>query len=200
MNARLVGILLILTGAAGLLRSFARFPVLPATVWLAIVLGVVAALWARTPARNERGVRLGATVLLGVAALAGAGPLEAVVVPGVAAAAFLGSWSRDPWRTWPLIPGGLLASITLTGVIDAFAPAWNPAPLLFLGFALTFSALYLLPADRGGAKRWALSPALFFTVMTVVVNDPARNLPGWLLPVLLIAGGVTLLGAIRRDR
>lgn len=199
MNARLLGILLIVTGLAGLASAFARLPALPATAWLFLVLGVVAALWARKPARNERGFRFAGTVLLGVAGLAGAGPLEHVVVPGVAAAAFLGVWARDPWRTWPLIAGGLLGSLTLWGVVDVFAPAWNPTPLLFLGFAVTFSALYLLPADRGGAKSWALRPALFFTVMTVVVNDPARNLPGWLLPVLLIAGGVTLLASVRRD-
>lgn len=198
MSPRVLGILLIATGVAGMLRSIGELPSVPATLWLLTVLGVVAALWARGTRHSERGTRIGGTLLLGIAAMAGAGPLEAVVVPGVVAAAFLGVWARDPWRTWPLIPGGLLATVTLTGVIDVFAPAWNPAPLLFLGFGLTFSALYLLPADRGGAKGWALFPALFFTVMTVVVNDPTRSLPGWLLPVLMILGGVTMLVGLRR--
>lgn len=199
MKARPLGVLLIATGIAGLLSGSFRIPALPATIWLAFVLMVVAALWTRLPAAHERGVRMTGTFLLALAGLAGAGPLGHVVIPGVAAAAFLGTWARHPWRTWLLLPGGLLASVTVTGIIDAFAPAWNPAPLLFLGFGLTFSALYLMPADRGGAKRWALAPALFFTVMTVVVNDPARNLPGWLLPVLLILGGLTLLASIRRE-
>lgn len=200
MTPRLLGGLLIATGVVGALRGLGELPPIPAAAWLLTVLGVVAALWARRIEAGERGPRVAGTVLLGLAALAGAGPLQDVVPTGVPAAAFLGVWARDPWRTWPLIPGGLLATVTISGVIAVFAPAWNPAPILFLGFGATFSALYLLPSDRGGAKRWALFPALFFTVMTVVVNDPARDLPGWLLPALMIVAGLAMLAGTRSER
>ena len=200
MTPRVLGGLLVATGVVGALRSLGELPPLPAAAWLLTVLGVVAATWARPLEPSERGARMLSTGLLTVAAFAGAGPLVDLVPAGVAAAAFLGVWARDPWRTWPLIPGGLLATVTVSGVIATFAPAWNPAPILFLGFGLTFSALYLLPSDRGGAKRWALFPALFFTVMTVVVNDPARSLPSWLLPALMIVAGLAMLAGTRRDR
>jgi len=197
MKHRTVAVLLIAVGLAGLARMFGGMPAVPAVLWLLTALGVVAALWSRPPGRLERSQRILATLLLGVAAIAGAGPLEGVAPAGVAAAAFLAIWVRDR-SGWALVSGGLLGALVLTGMASALAPLWNPAPLLFLGFAATFSLVYLLPRQAGGGRRWALPPALFFAVMTVIVNDPLRGLPGWLVPVLLIVGGATMLAGVRR--
>lgn len=197
MTSRTLGLLLVTAGVAGLLSSLGGLPALPAALWVAAGVALVVALWLRPPGRPGRGQRLVATFVLALMALAGAGPLEGVVPAAVTAAAFLAVWWRDG-RGWALLAGGLLASLSLSGAAATFAPAWNPAPLLFLGFAATFSLAYLLPASWGGGRRWALGPALFFTVMTVVVNDPMRSLPGWLLPALLILGGATMLWGVRR--
>lgn len=199
MTPRAIGVLLVAAGVAGLLRGLGGLPAVPAAVWLLTALALVATLWLRPPGRPGRGQRILATVLLGIAAAVGAGPLEGLVPAGVTGAAFLAVWWRER-SSWSLLSGGLLATLTLAGIAAAVAPAWNPAPLLFLGFAATFSMVYLLPEGAGGGRRWALFPALFFTVMTVVVNDPARSLPGWLLPLLLIAGGATMLMGVRRRR
>lgn len=197
MTPRTLGLLLVAAGVAGATRMIGGLPAVPATVWVLTAMALVAALWSRPPGRPGRGQRLVATILLGIAALAGAGPLEGVAPAGIVASAFLAIWVRDR-RSWALLSGGLLASVVLTDMASSIAPAWNPAPLLFLGFAATFSLVYLLPDEAGGGRRWALFPALFFTVMTVVVNDPLRNLPSWLLPVLLIVGGATMLVGVRR--
>lgn len=197
MTPRTLGLLLIAAGVAGALRLIGGLPAVPATLWILTAMALVAALWSRPPGRPDRGQRLVATLLLGIAALAGAGPLEGVAPAAIAAAAFLAIWVRDR-RGWALLTGGLLASVVLTDMASAIAPAWNPAPLLFLGFAATFSLVYLLPGELGGGRRWALFPALFFTVMTVIVNDPLRSLPSWLLPLLLIVGGATMLMGVRR--
>ena len=197
MTPRTLGVLLIAAGVAGAIRLIGGLPAVPATLWVLTAMALVAALWSRPPGRPERGQRLVATILLGIAALAGAGPLEGVAPAGIAAAAFLAIWVRDR-RSWALLSGGLLGSVVLTDMASTIAPAWNPAPLLFLGFAATFSLVYLLPGELGGGRRWALFPALFFTVMTVIVNDPLRSLPSWLLPLLLILGGATMLAGVRR--
>lgn len=197
MTPRTLGVLLVAAGVAGLVRMIGGLPAIPAAAWLLTAMALVAALWSRPPGRPGRAQRLVATILLGIAALAGAGPLEGVAPAGMVAAAFLAIWVRDR-RSWALLTGGLLAAVVLTDVASAIAPAWNPAPLLFLGFAATFSLVYLLPDEAGGGRRWALFPALFFTVMTVVVNDPLRSLPSWLLPALLILGGATMLAGVRR--
>lgn len=198
MRPRTIGVLLVAAGVAGLLRGWGSLPAIPAAAWLLTMLVLVAMLWLRPPGRPGTGQRLVGTALLGIAALAGAGPLEGVAPSGVAGASFLALWWRDR-TSWSLLSGGLLGSVTLTGIAAAIAPVWNPAPLLLLGFAATFSLLYLLPAAAGGGRRWALFPALFFTVVTVLVNDPTRSLPGWLLPLLLIVGGATMLAGVRRN-
>ena len=198
MKPRTIGLLLVAAGVAGLVRGGGGLPAVPAAAWLLVSLVLVVTLWLRPPGRPGTGARLLGTALLGIAALAGSGPLEGVVPAGVAGASFLALWWRDR-TSWSLLSGGLLGTLTLTGVAAAVAPVWSPAPVLMLGFAATFSLAYLLPEASGGGRRWALFPALFFTVMTVVVNDPTRSLPGWLLPLLLIAGGATMLAGVRRN-
>lgn len=197
MTSRGLGVLLIAVGLIGAVEAFGGLPAVPAVAWVLTALTLVGLLWARPPGRPGRGQRILASLLVGIAAMAGAGPLEGVVPAGVVGTAFLAVWLRDR-VSWALLPGGLLGSTVLTGMASALAPAWNPAPILFLGFAATFSLLYLLPREAGGGRRWALPPALFFAVMTVVVNDPLRGLPGWLIPALLIVGGATMLSGVRR--
>lgn len=197
MTSRGIGIILIAVGLAGFLGMFGGLPALPAIFWVLAILAIVFGLWVRPSNRMPRRQRMSATVLLGIAALAGSGPIDGVVPAGIAAAAFLAVWLREG-KAWALLTGGLLGTTVLTGMASALAPIWNPTPILFLGFAATFSLLYLLPASRAGGRRWALAPALFFAVMTVVVNDPMRGLPGWLIPALLIVGGATMLVGLRR--
>lgn len=197
MSSRGIGIILVAVGLAGFASLLGGLAALPATVWVLVILGIVFGLWVRPLDRFSRRQRMAATVLLGVAALSGAGPITGAVPAGIAGAAFLGVWLREG-KAWALLTGGLLGTSVLTNMAAALAPVWNPAPILFLGFAATFSLLYLLPTTRGGGRRWALAPALFFAVMTVVVNDPLRGLPGWLIPTLLIAGGATMLVGLRR--
>lgn len=197
MSSRGIGLILVAVGLAGFASLFGGLPALPATVWVLMMIGIVFGLWVRPLDRFSRRQRMAATVLLGVAALAGAGPIAGAAPAGIAGAAFLGVWQREG-KAWALLTGGLLETSVLTNMASALAPVWNPAPIFFLGSAATFSLLYLLPDARGGGRRWALAPALFFAVMTVVVNDPLRGLPGWLIPTLLIAGGATMLFGLRR--
>ena len=51
-------------------------------------------------------------------------------------------WLRDR-APWALLTGGLLASAVITGVAAVLAPVWNPAPVLFLGFAMVDTSTYM---------------------------------------------------------
>ena len=195
MTSRQLAYVLIAAGAIGLFARTGGLPPVPAAAWVTVALVATGLLWARTGSTSRRAV---GTALLGIAAVSGAGALMSVVPTGVASAAFLGVWWRKPRRSWPLLVGGLTASITVTAVAGTVATAWNPAPLFFLGFAATFAALFLLPEAWGGGRRWAAVPAVVFTLLTVVINDPARSLPDWLLPAALIVGGLAMLSGVRR--
>ena len=90
----------------------------------------------------------------------------------------------------PLIPAGILASVALLIALGELF-AWNATPMLFSGFVVTFTYLYLLSPGRGG-QRWALYPAVLFIALTVLVNDPGSGFSS-ALPLLFIGAGVLML-------
>lgn len=197
---RLLGGLLAVLGAVALIAWQGGMAALPGAVWLLATLFAAGAVWLRGRGRIPRWQRVGAVVLLALAGVAGAGRLVAAAPLAFLALAFVLAFLSGRRRAWTILPAGVLGTLALIVAADELLPRWETAPLLFLGFAATFSLLYLLPRPEGGGRRWALYPALFFLVMTVVVNDPGRGFPSWLLPVLLIGGGVSMLLGWRGER
>ncbi len=101
--------------------------------------------------------------------------------------------------TWALIASGVLASVAATASVSALFPRWDGAVVFLLGMTATFTAVYLLPRDRGGG-RWALWPALAWAFITLAANDPWGGLARWLLPLVMIGVGVAFLGWSKRKR
>jgi hypothetical protein len=194
-----IGVVLI---AAGVLAVAARSPALgalPDLMRVLLLFAVGAAAWWGTRGRLRRGARIALIAVIGAFAVPSAGRFAGVVAIGFPALAFALVYLASPRRWWALLPAGVLASVALVAGSQALFPGWNPAPLLFLGFAATFTTLYLLPRGRGG-QRWALAPALLWIVLTVLVNSPSGNGPHWLLPAVLIGAGVFLLSWWRGRR
>ena len=67
---------------------------------------------------------------------------------------------------------------------------------MLLGFATTFSIVYLLPRQLGG-RNWALYPALVLIMVTVLINNPMQQ-PSPLVAFVLIAAGLLLFWYWRR--
>jgi hypothetical protein len=97
---------------------------------------------------------------------------------------------------WAIIPGGVL--LTLAGlnlVVDK--PALEGG-LFFLGLALTFGLVYVLPKPAGKLK-WALYPAGILLLLGIIVLLGVTNISGYIWPLaLLIGGGYVLYRAIRK--
>ena len=96
---------------------------------------------------------------------------------------------------WAIIPGGVLltlAGVTLLPATDALSGG-----VFFLGMALTFGLVYILPKPAG-KLTWALYPAgiLFLIGLAIMLN--VANLINYIWPVaLLIAGGYLIFRALR---
>lgn len=178
------GVLFVLSnaGVLGDLPGFFR-------VVLWFVLG--AGIWLGLPGRRRLPPRLAVLALIYVIAMASAGSYAGTAALGFPAMAFALVYLANPRNWWAIIPAGVLASLTLLVTAETLFPRWDAAPLLFLGFAGTFTFIYLLPKERGG-QRWALYPALGWIALTVLVNDPVGG-SNWFLPLLLIGAGVALL-------
>lgn len=191
-NSATLGVLLIAIGVLVVLGRSSAFSVLPALVRLLLLFALGGYAWWATRGRLRRGVRIALVAVIGAFAIPTAGRFAGVAALGYPALLFGLIYAYSARRWWALLPAGVLASLALVVGSQVLFPGWNPAPLLFLGFAATFTALYLLPGKRGG-RRWALFPALLWIALTVLVNDPRGGGPHWVLPALLIGAGVFLL-------
>ncbi len=111
------------------------------------------------------------------------------------------AWSINNW--WALIPAGIMASIGISLLLTGGGEnatetqgIWIGA-LLFLGWALTFGALWLRRNIQ--PTGWAKYPALALAAVSVLIlifgSGPYRNLVGPL--VLILIGVVLLYGVIR---
>ena len=201
MNARLriVGMVLVAVGAVVFIINSGLLGVLPAFIWVMLLFALGASFWMNSRDALRPWQRLLGFAIIGIVATSTSGNLAGAAATGFIGMAFALVFLQNPVpsRWWTLIPMGVMGSVTLLILGEALFPRWDATPLLFLGFAATFTLLYLIPKDMGG-RRWALYPAVFWIVMTVVINDPGSNTPGWLLPLLLIGGGVAILWWWRR--
>ena len=168
------------------------FGALPAFLWLTLLLGVGAAFWLGSFGALSLWQRVAGFTGIGVFAVVTSGSFAGVAALGFPALGFGLVYLLDARRWWALLPAGLVGSVALLAGLDALFPRWDTTPILFLGFAATFSLLYLLSPRRGG-KRWALFPAIGFIMLTVLSNDPSGGTPGWFVPLLFVGGGWWLL-------
>lgn len=88
---------------------------------------------------------------------------------------------RDKRQWWAVLPAGLFLSLAVA--MGLGGTLLGTAPLLFLGFAATFSCLMRL------GKAWAIYPAIAALVVALLSSDA---ISGSLLPLLLIGGGLYL--------
>jgi hypothetical protein len=163
---------------------------LPSLIWLSLLFAVGVALW--MVGALPHWVRITGVAALYVFAMATSGDLAGVAALGFPALAFGVVYLVRPQRNWwAIIPGGVLASLALLVLFEGIFPRWGGEAVMFLGFAATFTTLYLLPTQRGG-QRWALYPAIGWIVITVLANDPSGD-SGFFLPLILIGAGAMIL-------
>lgn len=97
---------------------------------------------------------------------------------------------------WAIIPGGVL--LTLAGLNLVAAKPALEGGLFFLGLALTFGLVYILPKPTGKLK-WALYPAGILLLLGIIVLLGVTDISGYVWPLaLLIGGGFVLYRAIRK--
>lgn len=105
------------------------------------------------------------------------------------------AFRRENW--WAIIPTGALLALAVGSVI----PEGNDllqGGVFFLGFALMFGLLYLLPNPQR-RLTWALYPAGILLIIALLVILGATNLLTFVWPVLLlIAGAVIIYRSLRR--
>lgn len=200
MKAKSLGVLLLLFGAVLLVRGRGPGGLLIECLWLVALLGIAGVLWRTLLPRYGLKVTL---IVHAVVAVVAVTTLKFMAGPGILAFIALAFWLlyRRPGgaRVWALLPFGVMATVAAVAATDELIPTWDSGVVFLLGMTATFTTIYLLPKEHGGA-RWALWPALAWAFITVTANDPGGGLARWILPLALIGAGVVLLGWAGRKR
>jgi hypothetical protein len=203
VNRRRAGALLLLAGVATLLGGRGGLGLLAEVAWL-VGLGLAATvLWRLLAGPGRLPLRLAAHAATTLTAAATTHTLSGPAFLGFVALGFWlvyrsGSGGRST-TGWALIPTGVLTTLAAVAAVSAVRPGWQTGPVFLLGMTATFTALYLLPRERGGG-RWALWPALAWALITLLANDPTGAFGRWWLPLTMIGVGVAVLGWSRRRR
>jgi len=107
---------------------------------------------------------------------------------GSIGAAFALAWRDDARRWWAVIPAGALFSLAVTALVDGTTRGAAAGGFVFLGgLAVTFFVLTRLPQHP---QPWAIIPAGALAVLAVLALTTSG---GWIVPLLLIAGGAWML-------
>lgn len=181
-----VGLILVILGGMVLLGNFGLFGGMSGITG-AVILAAAGAYVARLYYQNQKRVWIlpMAFGLFGAAAAAISGALAGTSFLALLGAGFLLVYLDQRRHWWALIPAGVLFTLALVAGLSLFAPNYI-VPVLFVGLAATFATLYRLPESR----RWAIYPAIGTMVIAIA---SLSFVGGWLLPILLIAGGAYLL-------
>lgn len=131
--------------------------------------------------------------LLGLGAMLGVNALPGMQNNDWTAAIFLGSiglgflviYLIDHVHWWAIIPAGTMFSIAL---LVAFGGVY----FLFLGLAVTFALVAVLPTGMGN-RFWPWIPAAVMGVMGITFLFTEHGSVGYVLPAIIIAGGLFLI-------
>ena len=208
-NARMYVVFAILLIAAGLVLLLQNLGILeelsgPMWILLFAVAGLLF-LWMYVGNREQWWPLIPGFALLGIAATIALSEVSG----NWAGAAFLGFLSLGFWviylthreHWWPIIPGGALISIALMAGLSDTVPGEALAGILFLGLAVTFGILALIPTPEG-RMRWPLIPAIIMAVLGLGLSLGAGQLGAVIGALALIALGVYLIlraRALRRS-
>jgi len=205
----IIGLALIALGVLALLQIFGVLPELGnLTTWIVAGLfaaGGLAFLTVLARGRQNWWAAIPGIVLLDLAAIIWLGDVlpsfserfgGGIFLAGISLAFWI-VYALTPENWWAVIPGGVLltlgvvASLGDTGIIET-------GGVFFLGLALTFALVALLPGGRE-SRGWAWIPAGILFVIGVLAGVSATQLVGYVWPVALILVGLVLLvGALRR--
>jgi hypothetical protein len=198
----ILGVILVLAGVLiflqnmGIVRAdWAAFWALAfagaGVAFLVLLLGGTRYWWAAIPGFTLIG--LGMLIGLDLVAPAMAANWGGSIFLGMIGVGFLVVYlvSRVNW--WAIIPAGVMITLAVVAAVSQFAPGAEGGSILFLGLAVTFGLVYLLPGPGGQRMTWALIPAGVMLVLAAVVAFAATGIGNFIWPAILIVAGAYLL-------
>jgi hypothetical protein len=194
----LVGLMLLGAGFLFLLVNLGLLDSAAAAIWAAVfAAGGAAFLTVFWRDRAHWWALIPGFVLLSIGTLIGLNEFAPSFDEAWGGALVLGGISLSFWmiyltdraRWWAVIPGGVLLSVAALVILSQQFPGQDLGWVIFLGMALTFGLVYLLPAGEG-RNRWAIYPAAVLLVMALLLMAMMGQAINILWPIALILAGL----------
>lgn len=115
-----------------------------------------------------------------------------VLVLGGIGLSFWVIYLQNPENWWAIIPGGTMATLAAVAGLSSTMGGDETGGIFFLGLALTFALLYVLPTPEAD-MRWALIPAAVLGVMGALLTAAAASVFQYLWPAALVLVGLYIL-------
>ncbi len=136
--------------------------------------------------------------LLGIAAIIVLSEVNSSLADKWSGAIFLGILGLSFWliyvlntsNWWAIIPGGVLW--VLAGVTILPENVFFLGSVFFIGMALTFFLVFLLPKPEG-RMQWALYPAAALLLIGLLAAIGSSNWLKFIWPLALLVGGIILI-------
>ena len=118
--------------------------------------------------------------------------LEGTIILGGIGLSFLVIYllNREFW--WAIIPAGVLLSLSLALAVEDFLPDTGFVSIFFIGMALTFAFLAMVPTPEG-KMQWAWIPAGVLGIIGIAFGAFSGSLMAYAVPVILIGVGGFLI-------
>lgn len=198
----IIGIGLIVVGALFMLQVFGVVEgVLPLLWILVFIASGVIFLYFFWSNREHWWALIPGFALIGLGGLIAISEYGPKALENLAATLFLGSigvsfliiyaLNREHW--WAIIPGGVLLSLAvMIGFEELLGDGELTVSILFLGMALTFGAVALIPTPTGD-MRWAWIPAGVLFIIGVIFFGTAVSFMKYIWPAAIIVAGLYIL-------
>jgi hypothetical protein len=197
-----VGVLLLVAGVVFLLQSLGVM-VFGAELVMGALFALGGLVFLRVWGGNRQGnwwAVIPGMTLLGIGALIGLGSIWPAAENLLGGGLFLGALSLAFWLVylsntknwWAVIPGGVLGTLAALAVVDKIASGPLAGAFFFLGLAVTFALVAILPPLEQN-RRWAYIPAGVTLILAVVIALSAASVLNYVWPLLMVAGGVYLV-------
>jgi hypothetical protein len=118
--------------------------------------------------------------------------LGGLFVLGGIGIAFVAVYLTERRFWWALIPAGVMLTLAAISVLDQVLGGSGSGSLLFMGMALTFAVVAILPHPQG-RMTWAWYPAGILALIGLIVAAASESLISYLWPLVLILGGLALI-------
>lgn len=202
LSSRLLwGLVLVIGGALLLLDTFGIFK--GGALFWTIIAGVAGLLFLSLYVTNHDNwwALIPGIIFLAIAATIGLDSflpgfsetnLGGTIILGGIAFSFLLVYLAERGNWWAIIPAGVMTTIAIVAVLDAYTSTISSGGIFFLGLGITFALVAVLPTSVG-QMRWAWIPAAILGLMGVLILIAAENLINYIWPSALILAGIYLI-------